>query len=128
MRKNKVLVVDDDNNLAMLLEARLRAADYEVRLANCVADAYDTFLTFKPHLVLTDIGLGDENGLDLIKRIRRQAGHVKTIYMTGDLMRYRTALIQEKKLYHAELLEKPFKHDELIAVIAAQLRDHQKAA
>ena len=74
MRKIKVLVVDDDNNLAMLLEARLRAADYEVRLANCVAEAYHTFLLFKPHVVLTDIGLGDENGLDLIKRIRRQAG------------------------------------------------------
>ena len=128
MDKFKIIIVDDDDNLALLIEARLKAAGYEVRTAHSAAEAYQTFLTFKPHLILTDIGIGEENGLDLIKRIRSQSGDIKTIYMTGDLGRYRAALVQERKLHHAEVIAKPFKGNELITVVSAQARGRQQAA
>ena len=128
MKNLKILVVDDNDNLALLLQARLIVAEYEVRTANSAAEAYQTFLTFTPHLVLTDIGIGEENGLDLIKRIRSHSGPIRTIYMTGDLCRYRAALVQEKELHHAEVIAKPFTCNELIAVVAAQARGQPKPA
>ena len=128
METFRILSVEDDANLALLLEARLKAADYDVRTANNAAEAYRTFLTFKPHLLLMDIAIGDENGLDLVKRIRSQDDNIRTIYMTGDLDRYRSALIKERKLHHAEVIAKPFKAEELITVISAQARSQQKAA
>jgi two-component system, NtrC family, response regulator AtoC len=127
MKNVKILIVDDDANLALLIEARLKAADYDVRAATSAGEAFRTFLTFKPQLVLTDIGIGDENGLDLIKRIRSQDHNIKTIYMTGDLDRYRLELVKERKLHQAEVITKPFKTDELITVVAAQEHDHQNA-
>jgi two-component system response regulator AtoC len=120
MKECKILIVDDADNLALLLESRLEAANYEVRTAGCAAEAYQTFLTFKPDLVLTDIGIGEENGLDLIKRIRDRCGSVKTIYMTGDLARYRSVLVEEKILHHAAVLAKPFSTNELISAVSAQ--------
>lgn len=128
MKKFKVLIVDDDDHLALLIETRLKAAGYEARTANSAAQAYQTFLGFKPEIVLTDIGIGEETGLDLIQRIRSQNRNIRTIYMTGDLGRYRSALAQEKKSYHAEVIAKPFKGSELVAVVSAQARAQQKAA
>lgn len=120
MKDCKILVVDDADNLALLLESRLEAASYEVRTASCAAEAYQTYLTFKPDLVLTDIGIGEENGLDLIKRIRRRCGSVKTIYMTGDPARYRSKLVEEENLHHAAVLAKPFTTNELMSAVSAQ--------
>lgn len=120
MKECKILIVDDADNLALLLESRLEAASYEVRTASCAAEAYQTYLTFQPDLVLTDIGIGEENGLDLIKRIRSRCGTIKTIYMTGDLARYRSMLVEEKTLHHAAILAKPFSTNELISAVSAQ--------
>jgi DNA-binding response OmpR family regulator len=128
MNNVKILIVDDDVNLTLLIEARLKAADYDVRAANSAGEAYRTFLTFKPQVVLTDIGIGDENGLDLVKRIRSQSETVKTIYMTGDLDRYRSALVKESNLHHADVITKPFKTDQLITLVAAQARGRQQLA
>ena len=120
MKECKILIVDDADNLTLLLESRLEAASYEVKTANSAEDAYQTFLKFKPDLVLTDIGIGEENGLDLVKRIRDRCGSVKTIYMSGDLTRYRSLLVEEKTVHHAAVLAKPFTTNELISAVSAQ--------
>jgi DNA-binding response OmpR family regulator len=119
MKKIKVLIVDDDANLALLIEARLEAAQFEVRRSHSAAEAYGTFLTFQPDVVLTDMDIGEENGLDLVKRMRSQGHNIETIYMTGDLDRYRSALVQERKLHHAEVITKPFTGNDLLNVVSA---------
>ena len=128
MNKFKILVVDDDDNLALLIKVGLKAAEYEVKTANSATEAMQTFLRFKPQLVLTDIGIGEEDGLELIERIRGCCGPVKTIYMTGDLGRYDAALVQEKQLHHAAVIAKPFTYHELLVVVSAQAQDQSKAA
>ncbi len=128
MKKIKILIVDDDENLTLLIEARLKATDYNVRIANSAGAAYRTYLSFKPQLVITDIGIGDDNGLDLMRRIRRESGSVKTIYITGDPERFRSALAEERKFHHAEVLAKPFGDNQLIDMVSAQAHGHQKAA
>jgi DNA-binding response OmpR family regulator len=120
MEKIKVLIVEDDEHLTLLIEMRLTAADYDVRTASNAGEAYGTFLTFKPKLVLTDIGIGDENGLDLVKRIRSHDENVKTIYMTGELDRYRPVLVNERTLHHSEVIGKPFEADELLTLVSEQ--------
>lgn len=128
MSKFKILVVDDDDNLALLIKVGLKAAKYEVKTANSAGEAIRTFMSFKPQLVVTDIGIGEESGLDLIKRIRSHCGAVKTIYMTGDLGRYEAALAQEKQLHHVVVIAKPFGYHELIVAVSAQADDQPKAA
>jgi DNA-binding NtrC family response regulator len=118
MKKYKILVVDDDENLALLIQQRLEIEGYQVKTANSAHEGYSAFVDFGPDLVLTDITMGNENGLDLVKNIRKRNIAVKTIYMTGDFNRYRGEIEYEQKLYHVRLLEKPFKGSELTELIS----------
>lgn len=129
MKKFKVLVVDDDYTLTYLLRQRLEYEDFEVESANSAAEGYLIYLGFRPDLVITDINMGEENGLELVKHIRSSDPKVRTIYMTGDLSRYGSALETERDVFHASVLEKPFSGHKLLESISAQANGgHQIAA
>ncbi|MGZ3524419.1 MAG: response regulator [Thermodesulfobacteriota bacterium] len=113
----KVLVVDDNQDLAFLLKWMLESEGYEVRSAQSGQDGYSTYLLFSPDLVLTDIQMPDKNGLELIKEIRCHNPAVRTIYMSGDLSQYWSPLEEEKEKYHVGVLEKPFSKEELIHLL-----------
>jgi DNA-binding NtrC family response regulator len=129
MKKYKIMVVDDDDNLAALIQQRLEIEGYRVKRANSAPEGYTTFLDFDPDVVLTDIAMGETNGLDLVKDIRKRKCGIKAIYMTGDFSPYRSELEHERRQYHASVLEKPFKASELIElVLKHRAGGRQKAA
>jgi DNA-binding NtrC family response regulator len=128
MGKFKILVVDDDVNLAFLLQQRLESEGFEVENANSVTAGYLTYRSFKPDLVLTDISMGDESGFDLMHRIRNDAPRIKTIYMTGDLNRHLSALEQERNQHHAMFLSKPFSQRNLLDSISARVQGRDQIA
>jgi DNA-binding response OmpR family regulator len=128
MGKFKVLVVDDDYNLAYLLRQRLEHEDFQVESANSVGEAYLLYLAFRPDLVLTDITMGAENGLDLMRRVRLHNPRVGTIYMTGDLSHCGSELEAEREVNHASILEKPFSGRKLLESISAQAHGRSQIA
>lgn len=68
-----VLVVEDDTNIAELLEAYLRQAGYRVVVASDGATALRLIDTAPPRLAVLDVGLpGDVDGLELCRRLRSQ--------------------------------------------------------
>ncbi len=113
----KILVVDDNQDLASLLKWMLESEGYEVRAAKDGQDGYYTYLLFSPDLVLTDIQMPEKNGLELIRQIRCHNPAVRTIYMSGDLSPYWSPLEEEKEKYHAGVLEKPFSKQELMHLL-----------
>lgn len=114
----KILIVDDNQDLAVLLKWMLESEGYEVRAANDGQDGYSTYLLFGPDLVLTDIQMPGKNGLELIKEIRRHDPKVRTIYMSGDLSKYGLRLEEEKENYHVGILEKPFSKHQLMHLLS----------
>jgi DNA-binding NtrC family response regulator len=128
MGKFKILIVDDDVNLAFLLQQRLESEGFEVENANSVTAGYLTYRSFKPDLVLTDISMGDESGFDLMHRIRNDTPRIKTIYMTGDLSRHLSALEQERNQHHAMFLSKPFSERNLLDSISARVQGRDQIA
>jgi len=128
MGKFKILIVDDDVNLAFLLQQRLESEGFEVENANSVTAGYLTYRSFRPDLVLTDISMGDESGFDLMHRIRNDAPRIKTIYMTGDLSRHLSALEQERNQHHAMFLSKPFSERNLLDSISAGVQGRDQIA
>lgn len=116
----RILVVDDNEDLAFTLRMILEEEGFEVISAKDSQDGYSTFLEFKPDLVITDIQMPGENGLELMEHIRKHNPLVRTIYMSGDLDSFWSPLEEEKKRYPVSLLEKPFSKIQLMGLLSVQ--------
>lgn len=114
----KVLIVDDDRAIASIVQFVLEDEGHEVRLALDGLEGYLIYLQFQPDLVITDIQMPGENGLELINHIREHDPLVKTIYMSGDLNRFYPILNEERTKYPINFLEKPFSRKELIGQVS----------
>ena len=68
----RILVVDDEPNIAELLSAALTFEGYEVGVAATGAEALDQVRTFRPNLVMLDVMLPDFDGTEVCKRLRSQ--------------------------------------------------------
>jgi two-component system KDP operon response regulator KdpE len=121
-RPARVLVVEDDDEIAQALQRSLRLEGYEVRLAGDGVSALDDAHAFLPDLVILDLGLPDMQGLELLRQIRaaREDLPVLVLSSRGDEVAKVAALDQGADDY----VTKPFGMEELLARIRAALR-HQ---
>jgi CheY-like chemotaxis protein len=95
----KILVVDDNQSVASVIQMMLEFEDYEVTIARSGPEGYSAYLQFHPDLVITDIQMPGENGLELMHHIRMHDPKVKTIYMSGNLDAFYVLLEEEKKSF-----------------------------
>lgn len=87
MQKNifRVLVVDDDIDLLMLMERKLQQNGYVVESAGSLSEAEYILSLFKPDLVLIDINVSGEDGRQLCWKIKHAPSQSKTkvVLMSG---------------------------------------------
>ncbi|MBT8128051.1 MAG: sigma 54-interacting transcriptional regulator [Gammaproteobacteria bacterium] len=83
MALQKILLVDDDVSLLKLLSIRLKSAGYEIEVAENAHQALARLAFFQPHLVITDLRMGDMNGLALFDRIHQQYPSLPVILLTA---------------------------------------------
>ena len=111
----KVLVVDDNDSMTQLMKKALeREGHVAVKTAGNGQDGYLAFLAFSPDVVVTDIEMPIQNGLEMMKQIRTHQADIKAIYMSGNLHRYLNLLEEEKYRYKANFLNKPFSVSQII--------------
>jgi len=115
----KILLIEDDPHLVELLSFALLRAGYYPVPAYTSARALELLEIEEPALVLLDIALGEESGLELLVSIREQSD-VPVIMIS-------TVLSEEQRIQAFELgaddyLVKPFGLRELLALIRARLR------
>ena len=116
----KILVVDDEYAIRVLLKNFLEGHDYEVRLAEDAEHALQAFEEFQPGIIISDIMLPAENGLSIVSRLRDRNPSIQVIYLSAWVDEAET----EKKLAEElnnfptyRLLQKPFDLDALLKVI-----------
>jgi len=114
----KILIVDDNDVLAHVIQVILEDEGYEVRSAGDGQEGYFSYLHFRPDVVITDLQMPEKNGLELMESIRRHDPKVKTIYMSADPWMFWPRLEEEKTGYAASILEKPFSKGELMRLLA----------
>jgi two-component system response regulator len=68
--KKKILVVDDEKNIRLLLQEELTDEGYDVLLAESGAKALDMIKSDKPDLITLDIKMPGEDGLSILRKIR----------------------------------------------------------
>ena len=100
-----ILVVDDDEDILRLIGHAL-SSDFNVEMANEGREALKIFQEFTINLLLTDIYMPSQDGLDLIRQIRKIDEKIPIIVMSGGKINH----AQESFAYHNinEILVKPF--------------------
>jgi CheY-like chemotaxis protein len=82
-----VLVVDDEPDTRELLKAGLGRSGASVALAGSAAEAMETMRALVPDLLISDIGMPEEDGYELIRRIRAlpdaSGGRIPAIALTA---------------------------------------------
>lgn len=84
-KKHKILVVEDDAFMMELLAQKLGEAGFEVVSAANGEEAAAQFTRFSPELILLDILLPGEDGLEILRKIRRMPGgaEVKVLILSN---------------------------------------------
>ena len=106
METIKILVVDDEEEICALTRSFLVKRGYAVFTANNIAGAVDLVKKEGPKLVLLDVRLGDESGMDALQKIKEIDKNIKVIMVTalGD----EESIRQAKSLGADDYITKPF--------------------
>jgi two-component system OmpR family response regulator len=115
----RILVVDDEPNIAELLSAALSFEGYQVGVASTGAEALEQVRTFRPNLVMLDVMLPDLDGNEVCRRMRKQGEQMPIVFLTA---RDTTQDKVEGLSMGDDYVTKPFSIEELIARVGAILR------
>jgi len=118
----KILILEDDFNLASALKEILKLENYEADIVSNASEAYEKTFNEKYDLYIFDINLPDENGIEVLKNLRYADDKTPTIFIT--------ALIDLNTMSKAfnvgieDYIKKPFDPEELLIRINAKLRQN----
>jgi two-component system, OmpR family, response regulator MprA len=115
----RVLIVEDDSEIADVLRRTLRQEGHEVRAAGDGVEALEAAAEFAPDLVILDLGLPRLDGIDVCRRLREESD-VPILVLTarGELEHRVEGLDSGADDY----LVKPFERRELLARMRALMR------
>lgn len=117
-RLNRILVVDDERSVTDAIALILGELGYKVLIAHSFLEATNV-LTAQIDLVLTDLRLADNTGIDLITHIKATTPNVEVILMTAyGSLDITIEAIKRGAYYY---LEKPYTKDHLIALVERAL-------
>ena len=114
-----ILVADDDQAIRTVLTQALGRQGYRVRAAGNAAMLWRWVADGEGDLVITDVVLPDENGLDLVPRIRKQRPELRIIVMSAQNTLLTAVKATQRGAF--EYLPKPFDLNELMSVVKRAL-------
>ena len=131
MAKQRILIVDDEEDICMILSYSLQKAGYEVLVAHSAEEALANYelriKNYEVDLILLDIMMGEMSGLEMAERLKSENGKVKSENHIPPII-FLTALSDEDtvlkgfKLGADDYISKPFRIAEVLARVAAVLR------
>jgi len=116
----RVLVVDDENSISELIATSLKFVGFDVRTAATGAQALQIAEEFKPHALILDVMLPDQNGFEVCRQIRSEGHNVGVLFLTAkDSVEDKIAGLT---IGGDDYVTKPFSLEELVARLRALLR------
>lgn len=136
MAKQRILIVDDEEDICMILSYSLQKAGYDTLIAHSAEEALELLQspmaqTPSPiSLILLDIMMGEMSGLEMAEKLRSDIGHSQSellgigippiIFLTA--LSDEDTVLQGFKLGADDYISKPFRIAEVLARVAAVLR------
>jgi DNA-binding response OmpR family regulator len=109
-----VLIVDDDASLRLLCRVNLELDGYRVEEAPSVAAAEEALTADAIDLILLDVHVGADNGVDLMRSLRKRGHGAPVVLFTG------SARLDQPTIAEADgVVPKPFRLEQLLDVVRA---------
>ena len=121
--KQKILIVDDDNNIAELIALYLTKECFETKIVNDGEEALKEFASFRPDLIILDLMLPGTDGFEVCRRVREQK-NVPILMVSAkkdDIDK-----IRGLGLGADDYMTKPFSPSELVARVKAHLAQYER--
>jgi two-component system nitrogen regulation response regulator GlnG len=115
MTSGTILVADDDRAIRMVLTQALSRLGHEVRSTGTASTLYKWVQDGVGDLIITDVMMPDENGLDLLPRIKKLRPDLRVIVMSAQNTLLTAVKATERGAF--EYLPKPFDLKELVGVV-----------
>jgi DNA-binding response OmpR family regulator len=114
--KEKILLVDDNDDLLMITQIILKGQGYETVLARSLEEAEKKIRIHQPSLILLDVCVGDEDGRMFCVKLKSEhrIDPPRIILMSGD------DCIEYRDIEADDFLPKPFDFNELLAKVENQ--------
>ncbi len=123
---SKILIVDDEKNVAELIKYNLEIAGYETTMVHDGKSAVDTVKTGEYDLVILDIMLPEIDGFSILRYIRssEKIADIPVIMLTAKASE--SDIVLGLEIGADDYMVKPFKINELVARVKVQLRKNEK--
>ena len=121
--KQKILIVDDDNNIAELISLYLTKECFDTLIVNDGESALESLKTFEPNLILLDLMLPGIDGYEVCRSVRANS-NIPIIMLSAKGEIFDKVLGLE--LGADDYMEKPFDSKELVARVKAVLRRYKQ--
>ena len=127
MKQNKyvILLVEDESNIRNLVATMLDTAGYQTIVARSCADAKTLYASYRPDLIILDLGLPDMDGMNLLHSVRQDS---LTPIIVLSARANETDKILALDSGANDYVTKPFSSGELLARVRAILRNNRFSA
>ena len=114
----KILIIDDEPHILLMLKKMLERAGYEIDIASNGLEGLELFKKYPSDLVITDIIMPEKEGLETIREMKRLQSELKIIAMSGGGKITADSYLQTAKLFGASrVIEKPFTQQQMVEAV-----------
>lgn len=119
VREKKILLLDDNRDLLLIVQIILKGQGYDVVLASCVDEALQKIRIHQPSLIMMDVFIKEEDGRELCSQLKAapETNHIKIILMSG----IETENANLQFIGADDFISKPFDYDDLLERVDRQM-------
>ena len=114
----RILVIDDEPNILMMLKRMLERAGFEVDIAVNGEEGLQLFRKFPADLIITDIVMPEKEGLETIRELKKSHPDLKIIAISGGGRIDSREYLESARLFGAsKIFQKPFRQKEMVSAV-----------
>jgi DNA-binding NtrC family response regulator len=122
----KLLVIDDQSGITKVVEMIARQIGLNTRSLNSSAQATETFIAFRPDILILDMIMPEKDGIDVLNEILLTGLPIKIVLTSGfsdSYLRLAEGVARFHENPNVSILRKPFRRDELIDLLTRLAED-----
>ncbi len=123
--KYRLFIIDDKENICIGLKKNFEKNGYQAEYALSSKSVFHRIIKFNPHCILLDLMLGDENGIEVLKKLKKMIPSVPVIIITG----FGTVVsaVDAMKYGAYDYIQKPIKYDQLYNTVKSSILNNFKS-